>query len=825
MNNMTEINELENMKTEMKNVSTTGFVNDMPTDTESPDNQGQINNIYFSKSSAVTDHTVTRFLAKPVEITTGQFAIGDTVATFPTQYRVPYALINNEICWPKLQGYYGFRATMVLTLQVNAQRFQQGRYMLVYVPSGGTVSDAKATEWFNTHAATITSRTQCPHVEIDINKQTSVELRIPFNSSHDLYPLQYNTDSTSSKWGVFQIFPYVALNTGSGSTTAKFTLWGHLEDVELVGQALPLERQSNSLKEAKSKDAGPIESTSLKIKKAAGILSNVPIISSYVKPVEWVADLVAKTANVFGWSSPANLDKQYRVETTMFSYATNVDKVDKTFPLSHSVKNSVQALPGESMDNADELHISHIASRFAYQRQFNWSDTDGEEALLDTILVGLYPNGSPVTHVQGATILTDFTPAQWVGSRFEMYRGSIKLRFKVVKTDFHSGRLSFDFNPEARDYVSPAMLDTVSPFLHRQIIDIRDISEFTLEFPFISHNPYLGTYMNGITHFGRLEVRVIDPLVAPATVSSTVTLLVEHAMCDDVEFAGRNLVKRQMPASIEVQSNSMVMGDALITGEQYDTSVLSIGEKITNMRAMLKRYEPIAYASDAQGTHGVDYRPFNWGKVHCVVPFAGIRDSTAVDDLLPDLYSEMSAIYLYSRGSVRLKMRPSSGLAFQNSSPIEDTIGQNFYVVLGSANAIINQIRSVLAIGIGPFAASTPTPNVWDGALQNTNYGNFSVIQANRDRAIEVQVPQWLRQHSRNNAVHQCNTASPYRTTNVDEVSKSFIYVYSSASVGTQFDQTPSFCLDVWRAGADDCNFSGFISVPPMELFQHGQMA
>jgi len=825
MNNMTEVNELENMNTETKNVSTTGFLNDMPTATESPENEEQINNVYFSRSSAVTDHTVTRFLAKPVEITTGQFTIGDSVTSFPTQYRAPYDLINNAICWPKLQGYYGFRATMVLTLQVNAQRFQQGRYMLVYVPCGGTVNDTKAFEWFNSHAATLTSRTQCPHVEIDINKQTSVELRIPFNSSHDLYPLQYNTAVTSSKWGIFQIFPYVSLKTGSGSTTAKFTLWGHFEDVELVGQALPLERQSNSQKEAKSKSAGPIESTAIKIKKAAGILSNVPIISSYVKPVEWASDLIAKTANVFGWSSPANLDKQYRVETTMFSYATNVDKIDKTFPLSHSVKNSVQALPGESMDNADELHISHIASRFAYQRQFDWLDTDGEETLLNTILVGLYPSGSPLTHVQGATILTDLTPAQWVGSRFEMYRGSVRLKFKVVKTDFHSGRLSFDFNPEARDYVSAAMLDTVSPFLYRQIVDIRDISEFTLEFPFISHNPYLGTFRNGVTHYGRLEVRVIDPLVAPATVSSSVTLIVEHAMCEDVEFAGRSLIKRQTPAILEVQSNSMVMGDEIIDVEQHDTAVLSIGEKITNMRAMLKRYEPVAYADDAQGTYGATYRPFNWGKVHCVVPFASVRDGTAVDDLLPDLYSEMSSIYLYSRGSVRLKMRPSSGLAFNNSQLIEDSIGQNFYVILGSSNATINQMRSVLAIGIGPFAASLPQPNVWDGALQNTNYGNFAIIQANRDRAIEVQIPQWLRQHSRNNVVHQCNTSSPYVSSNKDEASKAFVYVYPSASVGTQLDQTPSFNLDVWRAGADDCNFSGFISIPPMELFQHGQLA
>lgn len=817
--------KIDAVETTTKLEQTTMFVNNAETIVEESKNVISIPRPYFENCAETEYTTVHKFLRKPVELLTGEFSATDVSNSFGPALPMPFSALDNNIYWPKLKGFFGFRATTVFTLQVNGQRFQQGRYMLVYVPTGGTLNSGSADTSFEAHAATLVSRTQCPHVEIDINRQTSVELRIPFNSAYDFFMLQHNTAAASSKWGMFQLFPYVPLLSGSGSLTAKFTLWCHFEDVELVGQAIPLERQSNSMKEAKSKDAGPIESTALKIKEAASIVGSVPLLTSYVQPLSWVADLVARTANVFGWAAPANIDKQYRVETSFFSYATNVDKVDKVNPLSYSLKNAVQVLPGEAMDAADELDIVHMSSRFAYQATFVWADTDAEEALLAQYFVGMYPTGAPLAHVQGPIVLQDYTPAQWIGKRFEMYRGSVKFRFKIVKTDFHSGRLSIDFNPETRFYISPPMTDDVSPYLHRQIIDVRDLSEFTIEFPFISPIPYLGTHGNGETHFGRIDIRVIDPLVSPATVSNSINIILESAMCGDVEFAGRRNARTIIYNDYEIQSNSMTIGSSSSRTAQNETSATTIGEKIINLRSILKRYEPLTYFGDGLGTYTSDntntFRPFNWGKFHTIIPFSVIKgDLLLSDNVENDLYSELGTIFTYARGGVRLKMIPKRGKANDLDTTVyQDALEQNVIAVLGQANFTATNIRSVTAPAVGPFIATTAIPNIDDGAVSNTNTNNFTVAQTDRDLCLEIQVPQWNRQHSRAGATH---ISDAYIANNADEVSKAFVNVYQIPYTVHASTNYPHFSLDVWRAGADDANFSGFISIPPMRVFSRG---
>lgn len=821
---MIESPQEENANVKVEHQTTTTFVDDSAKVIEEPQDVVPISSSYFLKSATNESMMISRFLSKPVELQTGQFSGSDVVSTFTGPMPMPFDLLNNNVYWPKTKGFYGFRATMVFTLQVNAQRFQQGRYMLVYVPCGGAIKDSSANDWFQMHTADLVCRTQCPHVEIDINHETSVELRIPFNSTHDVYPLQYATNSASSKWGALRIFPYVRLTSGSGSLTAKYTLWGHFEDIELVGQTIPVERQSNSMKETKSKDAGPVESMSLKVKKAAGFLSKVPILSTYAQPVEWVADIVSKTANVFGWSAPANLDKQYRIETSFMSYATNIDAIDKTNPLSNSVRNAVQVLPGEAMTDADELSIVHMAGRYAWQDTFTWADTNAEESLLAQYAVGLYPLEVPRTHLQAGYLLSDLTPAQWIGKRFEMYRGSVKMKFKIVKTNFHSGRISLDFNPEARNYTSPAMLDAVSPYLYRQIVDIREINEFEIVIPYISHNPYIGTYGTGTNWFGRLEIRVIDPLVAPATVSNQISIIMEHAMCEDIEFAGRSNKIVRIFEDYELQSNSIVLGDSEIV-EQNDTSAVSIGEKIINLRTLLKRYEPAPFEVDGIGEIGVNFRPFNYGRVHCYLPFAISRYTTgATKNIVPDFYSELGSIFCYSRGGVRIKAIPREGVAWRDGTLITTPMTQNTFVTLGSALFSADIERSALAEGWSIFVPTNVTPNKWYNTQTQTSAFNYSLIQNSRDRCIEIQLPQWMRQHSRNNATHQASTDNTYDSNILDEASKSYLYFYQSPIIGHDIYTSPHFILDIWRCGADDANFSGFVSIPPMEVYYGGTL-
>lgn len=809
--------------------ATTAFIDNAETEIVEPVNHEEFTDDYHSYQESNVVTSISQFLAKPIEILTGQLAATDTAATFGTNFVLPYDMVSHPVYYPKLRGYLGFRATMVFTLQVNAQRFQQGRYMLVYVPTAGTHTPGHTEPRAKRHWATLTSRTQCPRVEIDINTQTSVQLRVPFSSAYDFYPLQWSSAATSSKWGRMRLFPYVPLQTGDSSNTAKFTLWAHFEDVELVGQAVPVELQSNSsrkkgksatAKEQESKDMGPIQSASKKVGKVLTILEKVPLINRFVEPLEWANDIVGGIASVFGWSSPANLDKQYRIETSIMSYATNVSKPDKTNPMSYMPDNQVQVLSGLAFNGMDEMHIPYLAQIFSYQGFFNWTTVAAEEALLARYYVGLYPNGAPLTHVDGTNTFTDLTPAQFLGTRFSMWRGTVKMRFKFIKTEFHSGRLSIDFNPEAPNYVSPALSDAVAPYLHRQIIDVRTMSEIVLEFPYVHPNPYRNTYNNGETHFGTIEIRVIDPVVAPDTAAQVINVLVEHCLGEDAEFAGHTGFGARVYETLEVQSNSVVIGGTQSNTGDITPAKFCIGERVSSLRALAKRYEPIEFITGGLGTFGVgNYQNTDYAQLHTVIPFGLQTEGLSVLSTTQDLYSLLGHIYVYSRGGVRLKMIPYGARRYTNATATsEPTAGEYYYATVAESRSInaINMRNSAYDT-LGTIGARQPIPATFLGNTGQTQFGHYQVVQVSRDTEMAIQIPQAHRQHSRMNITHTCSNET-YKNYATDETAVQYVAVYRQNITDGTPAEMPGFGLKVYRAAADDANFSLFVSIPPMVI-------
>jgi len=85
------------------------------------------------------EHEIRDFLGRPVLCTSGTFSsttvAGSQLSTIP----LPSACLSNAAYADKLRGFYGFRAKMVCRVQVNAQRFQQGRLLLHYLPQTATM--------------------------------------------------------------------------------------------------------------------------------------------------------------------------------------------------------------------------------------------------------------------------------------------------------------------------------------------------------------------------------------------------------------------------------------------------------------------------------------------------------------------------------------------------------------------------------------------------------------------------------------------------------------------------------------------------------------
>lgn len=187
---------------------------------------------------------IKQFLAKPTKILQGDLTATDTPTTF-SNIACTEALVTSPVYSQKLNGVMSLRFTTVVTLQVNANKFQQGRYILAFVPTGGaspngTSPDDSVTTWINMHRQNKTQITQLPHVEIDINKTTEVQLRIPYQSAFSAYAFNNCLAGVPSFGdpGVFFLYPYSPLVSAAGSVSAGFTLWVHYEDVETFGNTI-----------------------------------------------------------------------------------------------------------------------------------------------------------------------------------------------------------------------------------------------------------------------------------------------------------------------------------------------------------------------------------------------------------------------------------------------------------------------------------------------------------------------------------------------------------------------------------------------------------
>lgn len=618
---------------------------------------------YFTESADSIDSDIKRYLSKPVEMLVGTFNGSDGPLTFAPWIDFPRALIKKDLYYQKLKGYLGFRATIHLKLQVNGQRFQQGRYMLCAVPVAGAPLSGRTSGYADYHAVSKVQRSQLPHAEIDIATQTSCELVLPYSSVYDYYDMQLSApDTNTPTTHLVRIFPYSSIESAS-STNAKFTLWAWFEDIELIGQALPVVFQSNLNKsqpaneEAKKANIGPVESVALAVSKASTILGKVPMLSSYTTPIKWVSDSVAGLANIYGWSAPRDSSHTTRVKHNVYAFATNVDKYDNSMPLGLTTTNSVSVLPGVGGINSDDMDIVSLCSRFSWIKSETWTTGLGEGNLILSLNAGMWPI-TPLTAIypapsSGTITLYHYSPAQYVSTHFAFYRGSIVFRLKFVKTEFHSGRISIEFNPTSSDYSSALITDDVAPYLYRDIVDIRGLVDYTFEVPFVHNSPYLPTDFN-VSNYGKIEVRVVDPLIAPTSVAQSIGVIVEHAWGDDIEFAVPN--KKLSCAfddnAIVFESGFPTLGGMKRRQAQLDTAEACIGEKIVNLRSLLKRF-----VSTPKKTVSP---PTSTGTLSEVMPFGaeGIEETglTFSVDRYSDVYSEFCHIFTYSRGGVRWKI-------------------------------------------------------------------------------------------------------------------------------------------------------------------------
>lgn len=768
--------------------------------------------------------SIKSFLAKPYNYMQGNFTTTDAATTFG-QFATSLPLRTNPMYSDKLSGVMSLRYTTVVTLQVNANRFQQGRYILAFIPTGGASFDPASTSqlanWNDMHRANKCQITQLHHVELDLNTDTSVQLRIPY---HGAFPaLCWNPNSNLDYFGdpgqVF-LYPYVPLTAATGNTNAGFTVWVHYEDVEVFGNTIPnkvvppaasiIESQSGwtprnrkgknirknvDIFEVEQNSSKPLSGGLKMITEGLENLAQVPLLSSIAGPASWVTKALSASATSLGWSKPNINDKICRINRFPHPYIANEDQPDDTQPLALFSDNHIGITPGFAGVDTDELSINYIKSIFAYWNQVEWPSSAIQGAPLISGL--LDPWDMRCVPYSTATGEYQHTPVSFLSSYFQRYSGGFVIKIKVVKTEFHSGRLLFAFNPYESACFDGTITYEDTPYLHKTILDVREQNEFTIEVPYVSITPWrdTGTLSTSNTApYGQWSIFVLDELVAPETVTNSVTILVEVAGAPDLKFSvpRPSLQTPMIPAQLQMagvfknaeSDANPTLNDVSTVGgttrgiTNFDCEEHCVGEVVTSLRSLLKRGGIMGYTRETSATtQNLTVLPYAWTYTTTSPP--------AETEVVFDMFGILSSIYCLQRGGVRHRIMTS------------DATGDIF-------------------ASLRPVGADQPNATqIFD--IENTNSQTYMDSCSNSQIAFQmkslggigVNIPYYHYTHSSPCAAQAIGTGAAYSFS--QKTGANTVRIQYQFKGGLNFRLNP-----IYRSGADDCNFGGFVSIPLM---------
>jgi len=791
----------------------------------------------LSSGSDGREHALKEILARPIPIARTLWTSTQAATTEVLSIAVPSAILNYYNTAFKVSGFLGFRAKTILKLQINTNRFQQGRLMFTFVPtnvpypntSQTPTADLRAQECFRS----LRSISQLPRIDFDAATDTEVELEIPFVSKF----LYYNTINNTGFNGYASLRVYSPLTSASTELNANVTIWASFQDVELVYPTVPgaffVSQSGNQKRKNKRgvvgspRNAVDSESEALGVTSLSGslsalskvstYLSSYPLLSAVAGPTSWALAYAAKTAQAFGYGKVATCEKSMPVQQLPMRNGIHCTGVDTSVSLSTFDDNHVELMPAISGSAVDELNIAYLLSIPTYHITFGWSSASATGTLLGSIGLGpqVFEVGAPVTYNTGSETYIDASPVAYVSQIFDMYRGSFSFILKFVKTEFHTGRLLVVFQPG--DLTSLTTDYTSSMNLHREVVDLRECSEYRVTCPYANTRPYQKTQQI----YGSLSFFVQNELRNPDTVTPSIQIIVEQYCASDFEFAvptpitiipfysglgavgvtpGTALTNPvastftpqagefsidQRKDSSQIDKVAGSIGSSTVVNDASASARFCIGERVTSLRQLLLRSVPwINTSAVLQSGSGFQLTWFPW--VQNFVPNGGAAPGSTFP-FFCDYFNYIVPSYRFYRGGVRHKVYPTNDAAAPTSMRASYT---RLPVIDG-------------------FDRRTSNVMVFSTAQTNTNGSAwppiYSAVSVNP--SLEFQVPYYNQTHASYTSINFVgNTLTPATVANPDYPDTEVLFKADVTLNNTQ----------VCRAISDDFQTSFFLGVPAL---------
>jgi hypothetical protein len=779
------------------------------------------------------EHTIVRFLQRPIKVYSGKFSSTNTVQQQLWTAVFPDALISNTMYAEKLSGFVGLRADLEIKVQVNAHKFQQGRLRLQYIPYAQYM-DAGRILSMNSSLQGITS---CPGVDVDIcggstpeSRVAEATLHIPYVSPH----LYYNLIEGYGTFGTCSLYVYSPLLTGGTANDCEITIWARFIEPKVAFPTAATMKQPARMKAQVRGEAKQIQKTGV-ISNTLGVVADtlsmakkIPVIGEYVAIPEWIAKKGEAIAKLFGFSKPSvAIDTKLRTSNCFANY----NGKDSTHKMALSADNEIDTPSGIAGTQLDEMALTSITGIPTYWDTFNWPNT----AIADQVLWALPVTPALIKAQAGSSTNYLTTPMGMVSETFCQWRGSLVYTFKIVKTGFHAGRLRVFFVP----YADPSTIPTGGvPTIeieknYQCVVDIAESDEVSFTVPFVATKPWLiHSTLHGYT--GYIVVSVLNELRAPDACAQNVNVIVEINGGHDLTFsvprepdfvpfiptttrmkaqvAGTSTAPKRNESQMLVDPMSIAQQDV---HENWSPESHCVGEKIASLRQLLKRNNFLGtiYLRQPDPTT----LP-NAQEVGVVAPFNFGASQGNTEMQQYDYLSYYAVLYAFYRGAMRIKVQTqvrnttlnywhnSSSLWFKyfaGPTTIYETILGFVYKVANClGKTTINQVNNANMVLIPPaYACSAST------VLSNTDVEGIH----------EVEIPYYNSSHI--SVVRMSTGTSQVLQTTTDLqlddlVNPNGFVIFGEPSLLSPNEVTS---CNVYRSAGDDFGFHYLVGVP---LFQ-----
>lgn len=535
------------------------------------------------------DASLRDFLSRPLRIATQTWAEGTYL---DLDFDPWYLYLNDTAVKKKLDNYAFMQASLNVKVMVNASPFYYGAGICSYIPNLQLNAENIPSIVPKTSDGFLCCVSQRPHINIYPQTCEGGEMKLPFFWHRDWVNL--NSTQEVKDLGKCRLQSYTPLLNANGVVGANVTvtIYCWLSEVKLSGPTVNLVLQSKD----EYNDKGPISKPASALANFASKLKNIPYIGPYARATEMVSSAVGAVAGLFGFTNvPVISDVMPMKSLTFHSFASPEisQPVDKMTLDPKNELNIDSRCVG--LDGTDEMLINKIIEKDAYFNSFTWNTGQLTDNNIWQFYVSPSINNS-ATYSSQPTVIK--TPMCHVSNLFGFWRGDIIVKFKIIKSKFHAGRLCMQWDPMGR-------IDTTnnaSNIVYTKIVDISETDEVEFCVPYHQrwgfsrtntynnladwYQQYFGTTPSGSyipeVHNGRLTVKVLTQLTCPVA-SADVFILASARAGENMEFSN--------PIDLPQDAHFYQLQSAEINIGSSGSANLTVygGEKVVSLRQLLRR--------------------------------------------------------------------------------------------------------------------------------------------------------------------------------------------------------------------------------------------